>query len=81
MKAYNKIMVSEFDLHRIIQESLRKVIFEDDDRYEKWYRGYNSMYGSSRNHLLWITDNMSYCVFSDDEIVSRRVLSSDEYRG
>ena len=39
MKAYNKIMVTEFDLDRIIQESLRKVIFEDDDRYEKWYSG------------------------------------------
>ena len=45
--------------------------------------GYDSRYGSSLNHLLWITDDMTYCVclFSDDAIVSRRVISSDEYRG
>ena len=148
MKAYIIKMGNKIDLHRIIQESLRKVIFEGDDRYEKWYRGYDSRYGSSRNHLLWITDDMSYageygdsieeiildssrlhlvslydmdellgheidyyvgpnrddvevllsqgyngygfeanddmsycvCLFSDDAIVSRRVISSDEYR-
>ena len=27
---------------------------------ETWYRGYNSRYGSQRDHLLWLTDDIDY---------------------
>ena len=27
---------------------------------ETWYRGYDSTYGSERNHLLWLTDDIGY---------------------
>ena len=27
---------------------------------ETWYRGYNSKYGSQRDHLLWLTDDIDY---------------------
>lgn len=33
---------------------------EDNKNFEKWYRGYNSKYGSQRNHMIWITDDISY---------------------
>ena len=27
---------------------------------ETWYRGYKSKYGSDHDHLLWLTDDISY---------------------
>ena len=32
----------------------------NDSNIEIWYRGYNSKYGSDNNHLLWLTDDISY---------------------
>ena len=55
------IKLTESDLHSIISETLKKILTENNnDKYETWYRGYNSKYGSQRNHLLWITDDISY---------------------
>ena len=47
-------------LDGIIKESVNKVLRENKSNIETWYRGYNSVYGSEKNHLLWLTDDISY---------------------
>ena len=32
------------------------ILSESDDRFVKWYRGFNSKYGSDKTHLIWLTD-------------------------
>ena len=51
-----KNILSRNKLHRIIIESVNKILTEDEERFEKWYRGYNSKYGSDKTHLIWLTD-------------------------
>ena len=41
-------------MERLIQESIGQ------NCLSTWYRGYNSAYGSRRNHLLWVTDTIEY---------------------
>ena len=54
------IRLTESDLHRIVKESIKIILGEQSDRFETYYRGYNSKYGSQRDHMLWITDDISY---------------------
>lgn len=56
------------------QESIPEIVGEEIKRFttevinehnsqgelETWYRGYDSAYGSRRNHLLWLTDTIEY---------------------
>ena len=53
------IRLTEGDLHNIIRESVKRILTESDN-YETYYRGYNSKYGSRRDNLYWITDDISY---------------------
>lgn len=50
------IKLTESDLHRIIKKSVDKILSENSGEFEKWYRGYNSKYGSDKNHLIWLTN-------------------------
>lgn len=47
-------------VNRIINEEINKlkrsIIKENENTLEKWYRGYNSRYGSDKTHLIWLTD-------------------------
>ena len=44
-------------IHRIVVDAINRVLTQ---RFETFYRGYNSQYDSQRSHLFWITDNASY---------------------
>ena len=49
----------EYDLN--ITEAVKPILKENETtHYEKWYRGYNSKYGSQHDHLLWIADDIAY---------------------
>ena len=50
------IKLTETDLHRIIKNSVKKLLSENNNNFEKWYRGYNSKYGSQKTHLIWLTN-------------------------
>ena len=52
--------INDAILDGIIKESVNKVLRENKSNIETWYRGYNSVYGSEKNHLLWLTDDISY---------------------
>lgn len=52
--------INDAILDGIIKESVNKVLREKKSNIETWYRGYNSVYGSEKNHLLWLTDDISY---------------------
>lgn len=54
------IRLTETDLHRIIKESVNRILKESSDGFETYYRGYNSKYGSQHTNLIWITDDISY---------------------
>ena len=54
------IRLAESDLHKIIKESVKRILIEQSDKFETYYRGYNSKYGSQRDHMFWITDDISY---------------------
>lgn len=54
------IRLTESDLHKIVKESVNRILKEQSSNFETFYRGYNSKYGSEHNHLLWITDDISY---------------------
>lgn len=43
-----------------IEEMGNKIFGSKYERYETWYRGYNYEYGSQRNHLIWLTTDISY---------------------
>ena len=47
-------------IHRIVVDAINRVLTENNQRFETFYRGYNSQYDSQRSHLFWITDNASY---------------------
>ena len=51
---------SVYDLRNIIHESMKDMLVDNNGRYEVWYRGYNSKYGSKRGELYWLTDDISY---------------------
>jgi hypothetical protein len=54
---------TELDSYDIDGKEEGEVIKEDSvegENFEKYYRGYNSKYGSQRNHMIWITDDISY---------------------
>ena len=53
------IRLTEGDLHRMVRESVKRVLNESN-RYETYYRGYNSKYGSQKTHLLWLSDDIGY---------------------
>lgn len=53
------IRLTENDLHNIVRRVIKEAI-EGSVRYDKWYRGYNSKYGSDSTHLLWLTDDIDY---------------------
>lgn len=55
-----QIRLTEQDLHRIVKKSVKIILEEQSDRFETYYRGYNSKYGSQRNHMIWITNDISY---------------------
>lgn len=55
-----RVKLTESDLHRIVKESINIILREQSDRFETYYRGYNSKYGSQYDHMLWITDDISY---------------------
>ena len=57
-----RIILTEAQLNNIVRKILseKKLIEHNNPRFETWYRGYNSKYGSQRNHLIWITDDISY---------------------
>lgn len=58
-----KIIVSEKNLNKIIAESIKKKLNEisnQQSNLETYYKGYNSKYGSQHDHMLWITDDISY---------------------
>lgn len=48
------------NITRIVNEEINKlkrsIIKENENTLEKWYRGYNSRYGSDKTHLIWLTD-------------------------
>ena len=50
------VKLTETDLHRIIKNSVKKILSENNNNLEKWYRGYNSKYGSQKTHLIWLTN-------------------------
>ena len=54
------IRLTESDLHEVVMESVRILLSESNDRFKTYYRGYNSKYGSQRDYMLWITDDISY---------------------
>ena len=56
----NRVKLTEGDLHRIIKESVKILLEKQSDKFETYYRGYNSKYGSQKDCLLWITDDISY---------------------
>ena len=47
-------------IRRIVSESISLVLSESENDREIWYRGFDSSYGSKRNHLLWVTDDIDY---------------------
>lgn len=50
------IRLTESDLHNIVKKSVRKLLREQSNNLEKWYRGYNSKYGSDKTNLIWLTN-------------------------
>lgn len=46
-------------LYNLVCEVVENVLGEGG-KYETWYRGYESKYGSQRGRLLWLTDDISY---------------------
>ena len=50
------ITLNESDFRKIITENITKILTENNNNLETWYRGYNSKYGSDKNHLIWLTD-------------------------
>ena len=48
--------LNEAYLNRIIKKAINETISEKNGNYQKWYRGYNSKFGSDRTHLIWLTD-------------------------
>ena len=48
--------INETYLKRIIRDVINETVSQNNPNYVKWYRGYNSKYGSDRNHLIWLTD-------------------------
>lgn len=54
------IKLTELCLHNIIKETINTLLAEQSERYEIWYRGYNSKYGSQRDNMIWLTDDISY---------------------
>lgn len=55
-----RIKLTESALREIVSDTLKKVLNEGSDQFETYYRGYNSKYGSQRDHLLWLTDDIEY---------------------
>jgi hypothetical protein len=51
------IRLTEADLLKIVKESVNMILSESNENtLEKWYRGYNSKYGSDKTHLIWLTN-------------------------
>jgi len=73
------VRLSESDLREIVRESVRKLLESEDSGYETFYRGYGSKYGSQRNHLLWLTDDLSYAKCYGDR-VEEVVLDTNKLR-
>lgn len=59
------MLINENRLNRIISESIDNIL---GNKYEIWYRGYDSKYGSNHTHLLWVTDDVSYAKGYGDRI-------------
>lgn len=48
-------------IHRFMNRPVNNILKENKtNNYEIWYRGYDSNYGLERNHLLWLTNDISY---------------------
>lgn len=45
------------DIRRMVEEAIEKVLSPDP---VKWYRGYNTQFGETRDHLLWLTSDIDY---------------------
>lgn len=54
------VKLNEHALHNIIKETINIILEEQSERDEIWYRGYNSKYGSQRDNMIWLTDDISY---------------------
>lgn len=62
------VRLTENKLKNIIKESISKIINENKNNLEIWYRGYDSKYDSQFNHLLWMTDDIDYAKDYGDAI-------------
>jgi len=54
------IKLTESTLHAIIKETINTILEEQGEKYEIWYRGYKSKYGSQKDNMIWLTDDISY---------------------
>jgi len=79
----------------ILKEYVNRVKYINENNktthYEKWYRGYNSKYGSQHDHLLWITDDITYArvygnrveeiIIDDDKLNLVSIYEMDDILG
>ena len=71
------VRLTESDLYRIVKESVKRLIESDGPNLEKWYRGYNSEYGSQKDHLLWVTSDVGYAAEYGD-VVEELVIDDNK---
>lgn len=54
-RRYNKFFTVISKIYYDSISSAKKLLKEQSNNLEKWYRGYNSKYGSDRTALIWLT--------------------------